>query len=87
MGADQAHTGIHLEADQKQFRLSEFFDQNWAAYIQSPADYISPEQYKAVAAMRVCRTEFLGVDHYVCPDCGEITQGSSQLQKSLLSDL
>ena len=24
--------------------------------------------------MRVCRTEKLGIDHYVCPDCGEITQ-------------
>lgn len=59
---------------EKKYRLSDFFDHNWDVYVQSPSEFISQEQYKAVAAMRVCRTEALGVDHYVCSECGEITQ-------------
>jgi hypothetical protein len=46
----------------------------WDTYIKSPNVFITQEQYKAVAAMRVCRTEALGVDHYVCQECGEVTQ-------------
>jgi len=60
--------------EEKKFRLADFFDQNWDAYVKSPKHYITPEQYKAVAAMRVCRTEALGIDHYVCEDCGEISK-------------
>ena len=56
------------------YRLSNFFDNNWDAYVKNPNHYITPEQYKAVAAMRACRTEALGVDHYVCEECGEISQ-------------
>jgi hypothetical protein len=56
------------------FSLGDFFEQNWEAYTKSPKHYITPEQYKAVAAIRSCRTEALGVDHYVCEDCGEISQ-------------
>lgn len=59
---------------EKKFSLASFFDQNWDAYVKSPNHYITPEQYKAVAAMRVCRTEALGIDHYVCDQCGEISQ-------------
>jgi hypothetical protein len=55
----------------KKFRLAEFFDQNWDAYVKSPKEFIHPEQFKAVYAMRRCRTEALGVDHYVCTECGE----------------
>jgi hypothetical protein len=58
----------------KVFRLADFFDRWWDVYKQSPKEYITPEQYKAVNAMRVCRTEALGVDCYACPDCGEITK-------------
>ncbi len=58
----------------KKFRLADFFDQNWAAYVKTPKHYITPEQYKAVAAMRACRTEALGIDHYVCEECGEISK-------------
>jgi len=58
----------------KKYRLAAFFDQWWDIYKQSPRHYITAEQYKAVRAMRVCRTQALGVDHYSCPDCGEITQ-------------
>ena len=59
---------------EKKFSLASFFDQNWDAYCKAPNHYITPEQYKAVAAMRVCRTEALGIDHYVCEECGEISQ-------------
>lgn len=57
-----------------EYRISEFFDQNWEAYVKAPKHFITHEQYKAVAAMRVCRTEALGIDHYVCEDCGEISK-------------
>ncbi len=58
----------------KTFRLADFFDKWWQIYLQSPREYITPEQYKAVNAMRLCRTESLGVDYYACPDCGEISK-------------
>ena len=64
---------IALEKEKK-FRLALFFDLWWKTYIIKPAKYITSEQYKAVAAIQVCRTEALGVDHYVCHECGEITQ-------------
>lgn len=57
----------------KKFRLSDYFDKWWDIYIKTPKEYIQPEQYKAVSAMRSCRTESLGVDHYVCKECGEIS--------------
>ena len=58
----------------KIYRLADFFDKWWDIYKQSPKEYITPEQYKAVNAIRVCQTEALGVDYYACPDCGEITK-------------
>lgn len=58
---------------QKKFRLSSFFDSHWDDYVKNPKEFIRPEQYKAVSAMRSCRTEALGVDHYVCNECGEIS--------------
>lgn len=58
----------------KAFRLADFFERWWDIYKQSPKEYITPEQYKAVNAIRVCRSEALGVDYYTCPDCGEITK-------------
>jgi len=60
--------------EQKKFRLAQLFDMYWDDYTKKPNHFITPEQYKAVAAMRACRTEALGVDHYVCQECGEITQ-------------
>ena len=59
---------------QKKYRLADFFDWHWDTYSQSPKTYIRPEQYDAVNAIRVCRTEKLGVEHYVCTDCGEVTE-------------
>ncbi len=59
---------------EKKYRLADFFNQHWDKYKQSPTELITPEQYKAVNAIRVCRTEALGIDYYACPDCGETTK-------------
>ena len=64
----------HIETMEKTYRLAGFFDQNWDAYVKAPQEYICPEQYKAVSAIRACRTEALGIDHYVCGECGEISK-------------
>jgi len=69
-----SHTDTPRWHSEKTYRLADFFDQQWDVYKQSPTELITPEQYKAVNAMRVCRTEALGVDYYACPDCGEITK-------------
>ena len=66
----QHKTTVHNE---KKFRLADFFDEHWDEYIKKPKEYILPEQYKAVSAMRACRTEALGVEHYVCKECGEVS--------------
>jgi hypothetical protein len=58
----------------KKYRLADFFNQWWDIYKQSPKEPIFEEQYKAVNAMRVCRTAALGIDYYACPDCGEVTK-------------
>ena len=58
----------------KKYRLSDFFNRWWDEYAQHPAGYITPEQYKAVNAIRVCRTAALGIDTYACPDCGEVLE-------------
>ncbi|MBV5347888.1 transposase [bacterium] len=68
------HTDTLGWQSEKPFRLADFFDKWWDTYKQSPTVYITPEQYKAVNALRACRTEALGVDVYACPDCGEITK-------------
>ena len=52
----------------KKYRLSDFFNRWWDIYTESPTEPIYQEQYKAVNAIRVCRTEALGVDYYACPD-------------------
>jgi hypothetical protein len=59
---------------EKKYRLSDFFEAHWETYIKSPPVPITPEQYKAVNAIRVCRTPVLGVDEYVCPSCGELVE-------------
>ena len=79
MCSDQCHKEHTQVEEVKRYRLADFFNQHWDTYTQSPAEYITPEQYKAVAAIRVCRTEALGVDHYVCPDCGEIKIGRAHV--------
>ena len=59
---------------EKKYRLANFFDQWWDNYCQDTKHFISPEQYKAVADMRACRTAALGIDNYSCPQCGDITE-------------
>jgi len=59
---------------EKKYRLADFFDQWWDIYKQSPKEPITLEQYKAVNAMRICRTAALGIDYFACPDCGGITK-------------
>ena len=51
---------------EKKYRLAEFFDAHWDAYVKAPQATITFEQYKAVKAIRTCRTAVLGVDEYVC---------------------
>ena len=58
----------------KKYRLANFFDQWWDIYCQDPKHFIHPEQYKAVADMRACRTAVLGIDNYSCPQCGDTTE-------------
>ncbi len=58
----------------KKYRLADFFNMYWDEYCKKPKEFILPEVYKAVNAIRVCRTEVLGVDSYACPDCGEISE-------------
>jgi hypothetical protein len=58
----------------KKYRLADFFNAHWDNYTKSPKEYIKPEQYKAVNAIRVCRTKALGVDIYACEECGEIRE-------------
>lgn len=68
---------LHIEPElipKKKFRLAEFFNSHWDTYALHPKKFIRPEQYKAVNAIRVCRTEALGVDIYACPECGTISK-------------
>ena len=70
----QQHKDNETFASEKKYRLADFFNMWWDDYCKHPAEFIEPEQYKAVAAIRVCRTEVLGVDYYACPDCGEMSE-------------
>jgi hypothetical protein len=68
------HNNSEKEVFEKKYRLADFFNMHWNNYIKSPKEYIMPEQFKAVNAIRVCRTAALGVDIYTCPDCGEVSE-------------
>lgn len=72
----QHHQHIEYKefTDEKKYRLADFFNMWWDDYCQHPTEFIRPEQYKAVNAIRVCRTEVLGVDYYACPECGEVSE-------------
>lgn len=58
---------------EKKFRLSDFFNDYWDIYARTPKEYIRSEVYTAVRAIRACRTEILGIEQYVCEECGEIS--------------
>lgn len=59
---------------EKKFSLASFFNQHWDKYTQSPHHPITTVQYKAVNAIRKCRTEALGKDIYTCNDCGQMVE-------------
>jgi len=59
---------------EKKYRLADFFDSHWDEYCKHPTEFIEPEQYKAVNAIRTCQTAVLGIDVYACPECGEIVE-------------
>jgi DNA-directed RNA polymerase subunit RPC12/RpoP len=63
-----------IQYKEKKYRLATFFDAHWDDYVKSPTKIIKPEHYKAVNALRVCRTEKLGKEIYVCAQCGEISE-------------
>ncbi len=58
----------------KQYSLADFYNMWWDIYCENPTKFILQEQYKAVNAIRTCRTAVLGIDYYACPDCGEISE-------------
>ena len=68
------HTHKEIPCVERKFRLADFIRLNWEKYAEHPTEPIRPEQYKAVNAIRVCRTAALGVDTYVCPECGEVSE-------------
>ncbi len=55
---------------EKKFTLAQYFNSHWDDYVLAPNHFIKPEQYKAVNAIRLCRTDALGKDIYACKDCG-----------------
>jgi len=70
----QQHTADSSFPKEKQYRLKDFLDAHWESYVKSPKAFIRPEVYKAVSAIRVCRTAKLGIEQYVCEECGELSE-------------
>lgn len=68
INSESAHNPI------TKYRLADFFNAHWNAYCKHPAHAIREEEYRAVNAMRVCRTAALGKRVYACPECGDITE-------------
>ena len=68
------HTETDYHLPEKKYRLSDYFEAHWDNYAKHPNRYIRQEEYTAVSAMRICRTEVLGVEQYVCEECGEISK-------------
>ena len=69
-----SHTSCTTDIEPKKYRLADFFNSWWDEYAKNPKEYITPEQYKAVNSLRVCRTPALGIDVYVCKECGEVSE-------------
>lgn len=61
---------------EKKYRLADYFNRWWDEYTKHPTEHITPEQYKAANAIRVCRTAALGIDTYACPECGEVREST-----------
>jgi hypothetical protein len=74
MCGNHRQEGAGHHASKEKFRLADFFAMWWDGYCKHPAAFIEPEQYKAVNAILVCRTEVLGIDYYACTECGGISE-------------
>jgi len=59
---------------EKKYTLAEFFNAHWETYLAGDHEPLRYEQYKAVNSICVCRTAALGIDHYVCEECGEVKE-------------
>lgn len=65
---------LQIPYPKKKFRMADFFQDHWEDYASTTKDYIRTEVYKAARAIRACRTELLGVETYVCEECGELSK-------------
>lgn len=65
---------IYRRLQRKEVPLVRFLQSVVGRIRTAPGGVHHPEQYKAVNAIRVCRTTTLGIDTYVCPDCGEVRE-------------
>lgn len=65
---------MNSQVEHKKYSLTDFFNAHWDKYVKCPTKPIKQEHYKAVNALRTCRTEVLGKRIYVCPDCGDISE-------------
>ena len=71
----QKHQNANNEKFEKKYRLADFFNAHWEDYLSlKNKPLVTYEQYKAVTAIRVCRTAVLGADHYVCDECGDVSE-------------
>lgn len=68
------HKYSYHEHSEKRYRLADFFDAHWDKYISDEHVQISLAQFKAVSSIRLCRTAALGIDYYVCKECGELKE-------------
>jgi len=71
------NTCLHTETEEtpeKKYRLADFFNAHWETYLNKEHKLVTIEQYRAVSAMRVCRTAVLGADYYVCDECGDVSE-------------
>ena len=59
---------------EKKFSLAQFFNAHWQKYVEAPKTFITKEQFKAVNAIRLCRTSKLGKDRYRCKQCGDTVE-------------
>jgi hypothetical protein len=71
--------GDTADYPQKKYRLADFFDMHWEEYMKSPAEYVTPEQLKAVNALRVCRMD---ISVMLTPRFGDIDPPSFLIQRT-----
>ncbi|MCK5538957.1 MAG: transposase [Bacteroidales bacterium] len=72
--ADKEHTNSKEPINEVKYRLADFVNLNWTKYLLNPKEFIKPEHFKAINAIRTCGTEVLGKHIYACPSCGDISE-------------